>query len=152
MNTTQMAARSGSCSSSLHAQAEALHLPVEVLGGLAEDQVGVHGGVPDAPQALGHLLHQVVDGVTFHEDPLVWVEVDALLGHSQDLEAGATQTGDGHQVMGPHSVACSVQTEENHIERHCRKNILDIECKTTPFDLFYTYEHAANMTSIIHTH
>ena len=90
MNTTEMEAQPGGCSSSLHAQAEALHLPVEVLGGLAEDQVGGHGGVPDAPQALGHLLHQVVDGVTLHEDPLVRVEVDTLLGHSQDLEAGAT--------------------------------------------------------------
>jgi hypothetical protein len=53
--------------------------------------------------------------------------------------------------VGPHSVACGVQTEENHIERHCRKNILDTECKTTPFDLCYTYQHAANMTSTTHT-
>ena len=91
----------------LHARAEGVHLPVEVLCGLRQHQVGVQAGMPDAAQAQGHLLHQVVNWVPLHVRPLVGVEVDALLGHGQDAQAGAPQPRDGHQVVGPDGVAWS---------------------------------------------
>ena len=84
-----------------------MHLTVEVLRGLRQHQAGVQAGVPDAAQPQRHLLHQVVDWVPLHVRPLVGVEVDALLGHGQDTQAGAPQTGDGHQVVGPDGVAWS---------------------------------------------
>lgn len=77
---------------------------MEVLGGLGQNQAGVQARVPDAAEAQGHLLDQVVDRVALHAHRLVRVEVDALLGDGQDAEAGAPQAGDGHQIVGPDSV------------------------------------------------
>lgn len=90
----------------LHPHAEGLQLAVEVLGGLGQNPAGVQAGVPDTAEAQGDLLHQVVDRVSLHVQGLVRVEVDALLGDGQDAEAGAAESGDGHQVVGPHSVTC----------------------------------------------
>ena len=100
----------------LHARAEGVHLPVEVLRGLRQHQVGVKAVVPDAAQAQGHLLDQVVNGVPLHVRPLVGVEVDALLGNGQDTQAGAPQPRDGHQVVGPDGVAWSLgPRRESHL-------------------------------------
>lgn len=88
----------------LHAHAEGVQLAVEVLGGFGQNQAGIQAGVPDATQAQRHLLDQVVDRVALHAHGLVRVEVDALLGHGQDAEVGASQPGDGHQVVRPHGV------------------------------------------------
>lgn len=68
----------------LHARTEGVHLTVEMLGGLRQDQVGVQAGVPDTAQTQGHLLDKVVDGVALDVRPLVGVEFDALLRHGQD--------------------------------------------------------------------
>lgn len=89
----------------LHASAEALHLAVEVLSGLVQDDAVVYRGMPSAVQAQGHLLHQIVDGVTFDVHRLIWVEVDAFFGNLQDFEVGATQARNGHEVVGPHGVS-----------------------------------------------
>lgn len=90
----------------LHARAETLHLAVEVLSGLVQDHAIVHGGMPDAAQAQGHLLDQIVDGISLDVHRLVRVKVDALFGHLQNFEVGPTQASNGHEVVGPHSVAC----------------------------------------------
>ena len=72
--------------------------------------------MPDAAQAQGHLLDQVVNGVPLHVRPLVGVEVDALLGNGQDTQAGAPQPRDGHQVVGPDGVAWSLgPRRESHL-------------------------------------
>lgn len=89
------------CWTCLHAHAEGVQLAVEVLGGFGQIQAG---GVPPAAEAQRDLLHQVVERIALHAHVLVRVEVDALLGDGQDTKAGAPQSRDGHQVMGPNSV------------------------------------------------
>lgn len=98
--------------SCLHAHAEGVQLAVEVLGRFRQNQVGIQAWVPDATQAQGNLLDQVVDRVALHVHRLVRVKVDALLGHSQDTETGASEPRDGHQVMGPHCVAWREMEQE----------------------------------------
>lgn len=92
------------CLPCLHAHAEGVQLAVEVLGGLGQNQARVPAGVPGAAQAQRDLLDQVVERVALHADRLVRVKVDALLRHGQDAQAGASQPGDGHQVVGPDDV------------------------------------------------
>ncbi len=100
----------------LHARAETLHLTVEVLSGFVQDHAVVYGGMPDAAQAQGHLLDQVVDGVALDVHRLVRVKVDALFGHLQDFEIGPTQARDGHQVVRPHSVACGAREMQQKLQ------------------------------------
>lgn len=77
---------------------------MEVLGGFGQKHAGIQARLPDTAEAQRNLLHQVVDWVALYAHRLVWIKVDALLRDGQDTEAGASQSGDGHQVMGPHSV------------------------------------------------
>lgn len=50
-----------------HAFTEALHLVVELKGGLTEDHAVIEGRVPDATQTQGNLLHHVVNRVALNE-------------------------------------------------------------------------------------
>lgn len=92
------------CHPCLHAHAEGVQLAVEVLGGFRQNQAGIQDRVPDTAEAQRYLLDQIMDRVALHAHRLVWIEVDALLGDSQDTKTGASQPRDGHQVMGPYSV------------------------------------------------
>lgn len=83
-----------------------MQLAVEVLGGLRQNPAGVQARVPDTTQAQRNLLHQVMDRVSLHVQGLVRIEVDALFRDGEDTKAGAAESRDRHQVMGPHSVTC----------------------------------------------
>ena len=100
------------CRPCLHAHAEGVQLAVEVLGGFGQDQAGIQAGVPDAAEAQGNLLDQVMDRVALHAHRLVRIEVDALLRDGQDAKTGTPQARDGHQVMGPHSVTYRERSDE----------------------------------------
>lgn len=88
----------------LHARAEGVQLMVEVLGGLWQNLVGVQAGVPDTAEAQRDLLDQVEQRVALHAHRLVRIILDALFGDGQDAEARASQSRDGHQIMGPYDV------------------------------------------------
>lgn len=60
--------------------------------------------MPDAAQAQGDLLDQVEQRVALHAHRLVWIEFDALLGDGEVAKVGASQSRDGHQIMGPYDV------------------------------------------------
>lgn len=88
----------------LHAHAEGLQLVVEVLGGFWQNQAGVQAGVPDTAEAQRDLFDQVEQRVTLHAHRLVRIEFDALFRDGQDAKARASQSWDGHQIMGPYGV------------------------------------------------
>lgn len=112
--------RVGLAPSCLHPHAEGVQLAVEVLGGLGQNSAGVQARVPDTTQTQRNLLHQVMDRVSLHVQGLVRIEVDALFRDGQDTKAGAAESRDRHQVMGPHSVTCRQRAGSlTHTEPFC---------------------------------
>lgn len=77
---------------------------VEVLGGFRQNQAGVQAGVPDPAEAQRDLFDQVEQRVALHAHGLVRIEFDALFRDGQDAKARASQSRDGHQIMGPYGV------------------------------------------------
>lgn len=90
----------------LHARAEGLHLVVELQGGLCQNQPRVKAGLPHAAETQRDLLHQVMQRVALDVHGQEGVEVDARLRDGQFAETRASESGDGHQVMGPYDVTC----------------------------------------------
>lgn len=88
----------------LHAHAEGVQLMVEVLGGFWQNLVGVQAGVPDTAEAQRDLFDQVEQRVALHAHRLVRIIFHAFFGDGQDAEARASQSRDGHQIMGPYDV------------------------------------------------
>lgn len=60
--------------------------------------------MPDTAEAQRDLFDQVEQRVALHAQGLVRIEFDALFGDGQDAKAGAAQSRDGHQIMGPYGV------------------------------------------------
>lgn len=75
-------------------------------------------------EAQRDLFDQVEQRVALHAHRLVGIIFHALFGDGQDAEARASQSRDGHQIMGPYDVTFR-GTQRTDLLDGCSHSITD---------------------------